>query len=207
MNSAILVVNAGSSSIKFSLFHFETLKLIFYSEISDIFQSATFSSFNDKHELTLKKKLDSNGYESSLKFFFDWFKNIQEKVTLKGVGHRIVHGCTEFLKPVQINNEVIEKLIKLIPLAPLHEPHNIEAIKVIAKLIPKMIQVGCFDTAFHHTQKRLAKLFAIPRKLSEEGMIRYGFHGLSYEYIASVLPDKIDIAQYKSNCGTSWPGC
>lgn len=197
MNNVILVINAGSSSIKFSLFHFEGLKLISYSEIQDIFQSATFSSFNNKHELTFKKKLNSNGYESSLKFFFDWFKNASEIMTLKGVGHRIVHGGLEFSQPVQINNEIIEKLTKLIPLAPLHEPHNIEAIKIIADIYPNIIQVGCFDTAFHRTQHRLAKLFAIPRKLIEEGMVRYGFHGISYEYIASILPTKIDTNRHK----------
>jgi len=197
MNNVILVINAGSSSIKFSLFHFESLKLISHGEIENIFEAATFSAFNDKHEITLKKKLDSNGYEPSLKFFCNWFQNSEEKSTLKGVGHRIVHGGSEFFKPVQIDNEVINKLTKLIPLAPLHEPHNIEAIEIIAKIYPKIIQVGCFDTAFHRTQNRLATLFAIPRKLTEEGMIRYGFHGLSYEYIASVLPDKIDAVKNK----------
>ncbi len=197
MNNVILVINAGSSSIKFSLFHFETLKLIANGEIEDIFEAATFSAFNDKHEITLKKKLDSNGYEPSLKFFCNWFENSEDKLTLKGVGHRIVHGGAEFFKPVQIDSDVIKKLTKLIPLAPLHEPNNIEAIKVIAKIYPKIIQVGCFDTAFHRTQKRLATLFAIPRKLTEEGMIRYGFHGLSYEYIASILPEKIDTVKNK----------
>lgn len=192
MSNVILSINAGSSSIKFSLFHFETLKLISYGEIEDIFESATFSFFNDKNELILKKELALNGYDSSLKFFFNWFENIIGKSTLKGVGHRIVHGGLEFFKPVQINNVIIQKLTKLIPLAPLHEPHNIEAIKIIAEIYPKLIQVGCFDTAFHRTQAKLATLFAIPRELTEEGMVRYGFHGLSFEYIASVLSHKID---------------
>lgn len=192
MNDVILVLNAGSSSIKFSLFHFKDLKLIFYGKIENIFESATFSVFDDNHELTLKKNLNSNGYEPSLHFFFDWFKTIAKKSMLKGVGHRIVHGGSNFFKPIQINNEIIQQLTKLMPLAPLHEAHNIEAIKIIADIFPEIIQIACFDTAFHRSQLRIATLFAIPRKLTEEGMVRYGFHGLSYEYIASVLSNKID---------------
>lgn len=189
MNEIILVINAGSSSIKFSLFHFERLKLISYGEIDDIFESSTFSSYNDKKELIIRKKLNSNGYEFGLKYFFNWFETNNDKSRLKIVGHRIVHGGTDFFEPVRINAEIINKLTKLIPLAPLHQTHNIEAIKVIAGIYPDIVQVGCFDTAFHRTQSKLATLFAIPRKLTEKGLIRYGFHGLSYEYIASVLPE------------------
>lgn len=197
MDNVVLVVNTGSSSIKFSLFHFETLTLISYSEIENVFESATFSAFNDKHERLLKKTLTSNGYDASLTFFFKWLENSQKKIILKGVGHRIVHGGAAFFEPVKIDNNVIKKLSTLIPLAPLHEPHNIEAIKVIAKLYPDILQVGCFDTAFHRTQNRLTTLYAIPRKLTKEGLVRYGFHGLSYEYIASILPDIIDTVQNK----------
>lgn len=198
MNNVILAINAGSSSIKFSLFHFETLNRILHGEIKDIFKSVTFSVFNDKDESLSKiKKLDVSGYEPALKFFFHWFDNYLGQSIVKAVGHRMVHGGPEFFNPVRIDNEVIKKLTSLISLAPLHASHNIEAIKIIAKLYPDMIQVACFDTAFHRTQNRLATLFAIPRKLTEEGMIRYGFHGLSYEYIASVLPNTIDITQNK----------
>lgn len=198
MQNAVLVFNAGSSSIKFSFFHFETLKLIVYGEIENIFKSASCSVYNDKCEQILKKKLDSNGCEFGLKYFFNWFEEYNNhKFTLVGIGHRIVHGGTEFFKPVRINNEIMSKLISLIPLAPLHEFHNIEAIKIIHQYYPNVIQVGCFDTAFHRSQNKLATLFAIPRKLTEEGMIRYGFHGLSYEYIASTLPDKMDVTKNK----------
>lgn len=198
MKDVILVMNAGSSSLKFSLFNFENLKLVYYGEIENIFEAATFSSFNDKHEpIFLKTKLDNNGYQLGLKFLFNWLESFEEKLTLKGVGHRIVHGGAEFIKPVQIDSEIIKKLTKLIPLAPLHEPYSIEVVKIIANIYPNIIQVGCFDTAFHRTQNKLETLFAIPRKLTEEGMIRYGFHGLSYEYIASILPDKIDVVKNK----------
>ena len=99
-----------------------------------------------------------------------------------------MHGGQDYLKPVKITDEVIANLTKLIPLAPLHEPHNINAINIVSKIYPKIPQVACFDTSFHSTQLKLATLFAIPRKLTAEGLIRYGFHGISYEYIASVLP-------------------
>lgn len=197
MNNVILSINAGSSSIKFSLLHFDTLKLIFSGEVKDIFESATFFSFNDEHVLLSKIKLKANGYESSLEFFFNWLKNYPEKFVLKGVGHRIVHGGFKFFNPIGIDNTVIKELNNLIPLAPIHAAYNLEAIKIISKLYPDTIQVACFDTAFHHTQNRLETLFAIPRKLTEEGMIRYGFHGLSYEYIASVLSDTIDVNKNK----------
>lgn len=197
MNNVILTINAGSSSIKFSLLHFDTLKLIFSGEVKDIFESATFSSFNDKHVLHSKIKLKANGYESSLAFFFNWLENYPEKFLLKGVGHRIVHGGSKFFNSIGIDNTVIKELNNLIPLAPIHAAYNLEAIKIISKLYPDTIQVACFDTAFHHTQNKLETVFAIPRKLTEEGMIRYGFHGLSYEYIASVLPDTIDVNQNK----------
>jgi len=207
MNDVILVINAGSSSIKFSLFHVERLTLIFYGEIElgeglsyskteSLFTKTRFSAFNDKHDIILQKDLEENGYEAGLTFLFTWFETFQKQYVLKAVGHRIVHGGTEFLNPVRIDNAITTKLTKLIPLAPLHQPHNLEAIKIIAEKYPKMAQVGCFDTAFHGTQSRLAKLFAIPRKLTEEGMIRYGFHGLSYEYIASVLPDKVNVKKH-----------
>lgn len=197
MNDVILAINAGSSSIKFSLFYVETLNLILHGKIEDVFESPIFSSFNDKNEVILKQELNSHGYESSIKFFFEWFRQFNDKFNLIGVGHRIVHGGVEFLKPVLINDEVILKLTSLIPLAPLHQSHSIEAIKIIKQFYPNIIQVACFDTAFHRTQSHLSSHFAIPRSMTEEGMVRYGFHGLSYEYIASILHTKMDVKKNK----------
>ncbi len=131
----------------------------------------------------------SIGHEAALNTFFQWLESLSDTIELKGIGHRVVHGGTEFVGPTLITDEVIQKIAALSPLAPLHQPHNLKAIQIIAQLYPKLPQVACFDTTFHRTQHPLAKLFAIPRVLTDEGIIRYGFHGISYEYIASILPD------------------
>jgi acetate kinase len=106
-----------------------------------------------------------------------------------GVGHRVVHGGPDNASPVRINDKVMTALQALVPLAPLHQPHNLLPISVIAETAPKIPQVACFDTAFHRSQSALAQMFALPRELTESGVRRYGFHGLSYEYIASYLAE------------------
>ena len=106
-------------------------------------------------------------------------------------GHRVVHGGLEFTGPIMVDGAVREKLEGLVPLAPLHQPHNLAAIDAIARVVPDLPQVACFDTSFHRTMPRLAQLFALPRKLTDEGIVRYGFHGLSYEYIAGALPGQL----------------
>ena len=100
----------------------------------------------------------------------------------------MVHGGVEFSQPVRVTGEVLEKLGKLLPLAPLHQPHNLKPIGVVAEQLPDLPQVACFDTGFHRAQSELAQAYALPRKIAERGVRRYGFHGLSYEYIASTLP-------------------
>ncbi|MGI9464935.1 MAG: acetate/propionate family kinase, partial [Aestuariivirgaceae bacterium] len=112
-------------------------------------------------------------------------------VKIIAAGHRVVHGGRDFTGPVLVDAKVIDELETLGVLAPLHQPHNLAAIKTIAAHAPELPQVACFDTSFHRTQPRLAQLFGLPRALTDDGMIRYGFHGLSYEYIASVLPDHL----------------
>src|SRR5438046_7283514 len=107
---------------------------------------------------------------------------------LAAVGHRVVHGGNTYVQPIRITPEVLRDLEQLVPLAPLHQPHNLEAIRALAALGPGIVQVACFDTAFHATQPAVATNFALPRALTEKGIRRYGFHGLSYEYIASILP-------------------
>ncbi len=109
-------------------------------------------------------------------------------------GHRVVHGGPLYNRPVVIDESVIAELRRLIPLAPLHQPHHLAAIAALSKLHPTLPQFACFDTSFHHTQPEVAAAFALPRNLTEEGIRRYGFHGLSYEYIASVLPDFLGTA-------------
>ncbi|WP_454783700.1 acetate/propionate family kinase [Legionella sp. WA2024007413] len=189
-DEAVLVINAGSSSIKFSLF-ISSLTIIYHGEIESIFKHPQITISNAQQEQIANTSISSPGYESALRFLFEWIKHLPTRYILKAVGHRVVHGGRFFHDPILINKDSIEKLTSLNPLAPLHQPHNVAIIESILKLYPELPQVACFDTSFHQTQDKLATLFAIPRKLSEEGIIRYGFHGISYEYIASVLPSEI----------------
>ncbi|HRE55688.1 MAG TPA: acetate/propionate family kinase, partial [Candidatus Competibacter sp.] len=111
------------------------------------------------------------------------------EVKIGAVGHRVVHGGLSYDRAVQVDEGVIADLERLIPLAPLHQPHNLASIRALAEVAPELPQVACFDTAFHRAQPRVAQLFALPRALLDSGVRRYGFHGLSYEYIARRLPD------------------
>jgi acetate kinase len=113
---------------------------------------------------------------------------------LIAAGHRVVHGGSLYASPVRIDSSVLDELRRLVSLAPLHQPHNLAAIAAMAKLHPGLPQVACFDTAFHHTLPEVAAAFALPRSITTQGIRRYGFHGLSYEYIASVLPDVLGLA-------------
>src|SRR6185437_1624866 len=110
------------------------------------------------------------------------------EIRLAAVGHRVVHGGTRFDEPIRIDANVLAELEALAVLAPAHQPAEIALIRNVRELMPDVPQVACFDTAFHRTQPKLAQWFALPRALSESGIVRIGFHGLSYEYIASVLP-------------------
>jgi acetate kinase len=191
MDDAILVLNTGSSSIKFALFTTTDLSLLYQGRIGNIFDKPQFKAFNKEHKQLVNETLSFRGYESSLTHLFDWLRDLPNRFTLKAVGHRVVHGGGIFHGPCLITEEAVKQIASLIPLAPLHQPLNIEAIKSIVKIYPTLPQVACFDTTFHQTQERLTTLFAIPRELSTEGIIRYGFHGISYEYIASVLPQNV----------------
>src|SRR5262249_13175515 len=104
------------------------------------------------------------------------------------VGHRVVHGGQEYARPVRVNAAVVDALAKYIPLAPLHQPHNLSPIRLLMQRLPDLPQVACFDTAFHPAQPHVAQAVALPRRITDQGVVRYGFHGLSYEYIAQALP-------------------
>ena len=201
MTDAILALNAGSSSIKFSLF--DTANGI--SSHSLLYQGAVDGIGGNPHFLVqdttgqrlvdeqLKTKATTQpGHKEALGVLLDWVERQETGLTLIAVGHRVVHGGTLFLAPVLVDSQVINQLELLVPLAPLHQPHNLAAIRSIATIIPNIPQIACFDTAFHRTQPPIAQAFALPRDLTDQGIKRYGFHGLSYEYIASVLPDYVD---------------
>lgn len=192
MLEVILIINSGSSSIKFSIFVCQQeLNLLYHGELENLFDAPCLTILNASHVQIIKKNILSKGHEAGLKTFFDWFENLSGSMTVKAVGHRVVHGGIYFFHPTLVTDDVIKKIESLIPLAPLHQPHNLAAIKFIKNIYPKLLQVACFDTTFHCTQKKLATLFAIPKALTDDGVIRYGFHGISYEYISSVITQHI----------------
>ena len=192
MPSALLVINSGSSSIKFALFMDNTdLALLYQGEIENLYTQPRMQIHNAVQEVTMDEHIPATGHEGGLRAFFNWLENLASPITLHAVGHRIVHGGTFFSDPIKLTASVMEKLQTLVPLAPLHQGHNLTAVRIIQHQYPDLPQIACFDTTFHRSQEKLATLFALPTALSEAGILRYGFHGISYEYIASVLPQKI----------------
>lgn len=195
MKDLILVINAGSSSIKFQLFEAAAADpiMLYKGQIDGIYVDPVFVAKDAADNKIANEKLPADkpkGHDTSLHHILDWLKDKTEGGKISAIGHRVVHGGTKFSEPVLITPEVIKGLEDLIPLAPLHEPHNIAPIKILGDLLPGVPQVACFDTAFHTTQPELFQLYALPYEFSQkEGIRRYGFHGLSYAYIASVLPE------------------
>ncbi|MEK8018444.1 MAG: acetate kinase, partial [Candidatus Parabeggiatoa sp.] len=191
MNSnAILVVNAGSSSMKCSLFASRenaTLERVYQIDITGIGTHASFLAKDVTGTHLIKEYLGTTTHENAFAVLLDWIAQ-REEITLVAAGHRIVHGGITFTAPVLTNDDIIHELEQLIPLAPLHQPHNIAPIKALRQIKSDLPQVACFDTAFHATQPAIARTFALPRSLTEQGIRGYGFHGLSYEYIAQTLP-------------------
>jgi acetate kinase len=194
VSDAILVLNAGSSSIKFSVFpgHDEPNRkgIICDGECEGIGHRVHFKA-KDRAGVSLIDEYLAEGttHEEALAALLRWLEVHFQDQQLVAAGHRVVHGGLLYTAPVLIDATVIAELRRLIPLAPLHQPHNLAAIAALSKLHPTLPQIACFDTAFHHTQPEVVTAFALPRRLAAEGIRRYGFHGLSYEYIASVLPD------------------
>ena len=127
-------------------------------------------------------------HDGAMRRLLDFVRTHLGEHRVEAVGHRIVHGGTDFAEPTRLDTAVLAKLERLIPLAPLHQPHNLAPVRAVLDMAPHLVQVGCFDTAFHATQPPLARMFALPAEITGRGVLRYGFHGLSYEYIASVLP-------------------
>ena len=193
MTDVILVLNAGSSSIKFSAFATQgsEMELIMRGQIEGLFTSPRFAA-KDSHGAEIGSKDWGQGVDlghaGAIGFLADFLRAHKEGYALSAVGHRVVHGGMAFSQAVRITPDVVAELTKLIPLAPLHQPHNLKPIEIIAQQRPDLPQVACFDTAFHRSQPETAQAFALPASITRLGVRRYGFHGLSYEYIASVLP-------------------
>ena len=191
MGNAILVLNAGSSSIKFSVFATapdRPLEAGPHGQVSGIGTTPRLAVADAGRKLA-DQPVAAKDHRGAIAAIREWFRaHIGGDPGFVGVGHRVVHGGLAFSEPVLFDTQVIAALEALVPLAPLHEPHCLAAIRAVAALAPELPQVACFDTAFHRSQPPLAQEFALPRALTQKGIRRYGFHGLSYEYIASVLP-------------------
>jgi acetate kinase len=194
MDDVILVLNSGSSSIKFSVFveRADQVQLKFRGQIEGLYSSPRFLAKNaggTEIGTCVWGEGMRLGHKGAVAYLTEFLSSQREDNRLMAVGHRVVHGGHEFSYPTRITPQVLAKLGKLIPLAPLHQPHNLLPIGLISQRRPELPQVACFDTAFHCTQNEVAQAFALPPSITDRGVRRYGFHGLSYEYIASVLPE------------------
>ena len=195
MPDAIAVLNAGSSSIKFSLFaeSGRALDLIARGQTEGIYTAPRFVA-KDRDGKTLGEKSWGEGvklgHDGALDHLVAFLRSQLGQSRLAGVGHRVVHGGLEYSRPVRVDAKVLSALEKYVPLAPLHQPHNLAPIRTLLARAPELPQVACFDTAFHRVQPEVAQAFALPRSITERGVRRYGFHGLSYEYIAHALPER-----------------
>ena len=194
MSNAIVVLNAGSSSIKFSLFieRGETLEPDVRGQVEGLYTAARFVSKAPDGAMKAEKSWPAGlnlGHDGALDHLIGHLRSELPGDRLIGLGHRVVHGGMAYTQPVQVDEAVLKVLETFIPLAPLHQPHNLAPIRRALERAPELPQVACFDTSFHRTQPDVAQMFALPAELREGGVLRYGFHGLSYEYIASILPD------------------
>jgi len=194
MSDAIVVVNAGSSSIKFSVFAQtgNDLDLTVRGQAEGLHAAPRFVAKSATGETIATHAWDEGkplGHDSALEHIVSFLREKAQGLSLKGIGHRVVHGGLKYAQPVRMDNVVLKDLEQFIPLAPLHQPHNLMPIRLMLERRPELPQVACFDTAFHRAQPELAQMFALPKDLHDEGVRRYGFHGLSYEYIASRLPE------------------
>ncbi len=199
-----LIINAGSSSVKLSVFDSTNNKLtrVINARAVRLFHDdALISIYDESKKLLLEKKLaeitvDSPNHKVAIEFFLGWLSQ-QAKINVVAIGHRVVHGGPKYAKPVVITEPIYEELLSFQPLAPLHQQHNLAPVETIKALYPELLQIACFDTAFHQTMSTMAKRFALPEKFYNEGVRRYGFHGLSYEYIVNSLESQRDIHHKK----------
>jgi len=194
MDDYALVLNAGSSSLKFCVYrrpNAAAWQLASRGQIDGIGTTPRLSAKDEGGASLVDEKLDASVGDgrAALEVLARWLHASYRGARILGVGHRVVHGGATYATPVLVTPAVIEKLKALVPLAPLHQPYNIAAIEAVAERLPGVPQVACFDTSFHRHQPAVAELVPLPKAIRDAGVQRYGFHGLSYEYIASVLPE------------------
>lgn len=193
MQNHILILNAGSSSIKFALYRVasaNTLELSAQGQVEGIGIQPHLNIADAQQQPLLNQALNlesAKNHAQSLGLLLIWLQNYLGKESLLAIGHRVVHGGHNYIAPVILTPAILADLQALVSLAPLHQAHNLAPISSLNLSLPKLPQVACFDTAFHHTQPNIAKCLALPRHFADQGILRYGFHGLSYEYIAQCM--------------------
>lgn len=186
----ILVLNFGSASLKFALHaNDQALPRVLAGAVSarDGEAGLTMDLGAGKPRINVQIEGDATEPGRILPQVLDQLRRLGHTEGIAAVGHRIVHGGTAFAAPARLDGETLDSLAELAPLAPAHQPAGLAGVAAAMAVFPRAVQVGCFDTAFHADQPRLARLYGLPRELGEQGIIGYGFHGLSYSYIASVL--------------------
>lgn len=193
MDDVAIVLNAGSSSLKFCVYrrvHADEWTLDSRGQVEGIGSAPRLSAKDGAGAVITNEALGGEVRDgrTALRSVAGWLRGRYGGARVLGVGHRIVHGGPRYAGPIVVTPQVVEQLRQLVPLAPLHQPHNLAAIEAVFDALPDVPQVACFDTSFHRGQPAVAELVPLPWKLCAAGLQRYGFHGLSYEYIASVLP-------------------
>jgi acetate kinase len=194
MDDYALVLNAGSSSLKFCVFNRSGEKdwqIAARGQIEGIGTSPRISAKDAQGVVLANNTLDVTVTDAgaAIDALASWIRSKWHGARVLGVGHRVVHGGMRYSQPVRVTRQVLSHLYELVPLAPLHQPYNLAAIDAVFERRPDVPQVACFDTGFHSGHSQVADLIPLPRNICKSGLQRYGFHGLSYEYIASVLPE------------------
>lgn len=192
MSRAVVSLNSGSSSIKFALFTLgpDGPEHAAAGKLEGIGTAPHLVARDADGAILVDRGWDDGAgltHEALLQDLFAWARDHLDDREIIAVGHRVVHGGTQLFKPMRVDDALLQALNALCPLAPLHQPHNLAAIRAIRTLAPDLPQIACFDTAFHHELPEVATRFGLPRALHDKGIRRYGFHGLSYEYIARAL--------------------
>ena len=193
MGDYALVINAGSSSLKFCVYRrpsVEDWHLESRGQIEGIGTSPRISARDTAGQVLIDKKLEAKVRTglNALETLAAWLRSMYGGARVVGVGHRVVHGGARYACPTVVTLQVLAELHRLVPFAPLHQPYNLAAIEAVSQRFPDVPQVACFDTSFHRSQLPVAKVIPLPREICGSEMQRFGFHGLSYEYVASVLP-------------------
>ena len=195
MSDYIVVINAGSSSVKFALYDTNAdVSMRFRGQVEGIGVAPSLRIGNADGEVVAECTWPADGFDhdAATRELLKIGVALIEGAPVTGIGHRVVHGGMKYATPIRLDGATLASLSELIPLAPLHQPHNLAPIRTILDVAPHIPQIACFDTAFHRSQPQVAQSFALPRHLTDAGVRRYGFHGLSYEYLTGQL-------------GTVWP--